>query len=213
MTGTLLCSAADARRLASIPATKSDADIEKAIEAVSGWFMTVAKRTFGDEGTASFHNARLDDMFNVAAEDIEVSEVRTYGVDLNTPVNTFTSIDQWQVIDGHIVQVIPFLPAFSVEDLAAGLDAATIKFRYSRVEIDWTSDTDVPPAVRDGIGLCSGAVVKRGAAESGNIQSEKIGNDYSYVLNTKGAEVHLSELSPMGWALLKPYIRRRVVVI
>lgn len=211
MTGTLLCSVADVRRLAGVPATKTDDDITAAIESVSGWFMTVAKRTFGSEGTASFHNARLDDFFNIAADDIEVSEVRTYGVDLNTPVNTFTSETQWQIIDGHVVQVIPFLPAFSVQDLAAGLDASYTKFRYSRIEIDWTSDTDVPPAVRDGIGLCSGAVIKRGPAESGNIQSEKIG-DYSYVLNTKGVQVHLSELSPMGWAMLKPYIRRRLVV-
>ena len=67
----------------------------------------------------------------------------------------------------------------------------------------------IPAAVRDGIAMCVGALVTSGPSSTSAVKSETIG-DYSYTL---GATVYMNlvaAMSPVGWALLRPYVLRPV---
>lgn len=209
MTGPLLCAVADVRRLTGVTLAQADDDaLTSTIESTSDWFIRISGRSFADEGTSTFYNARLDDLFTIPASDVEVTEVRMVTIPALDPF-TFTDADSdFQVINGNQVQLYMFAPYFQA--MTYGIDNWTDRTKFARIEVDWTTESDaVPPAVRDGIALCAGALTLRGRTESSNKTSEKIG-DYAFTLNDT---TDLKVLSPMAYTMLRPFMRRSRVVV
>jgi len=212
-----LCTTADIRRLSGITADPpTDATLEASQEAIEAWFNRVSGRTYGTDGTAVFGAARIDDPLSIPEQNITVAEVRCYGADTENPVLTLTNSTDWQVIAGHIVEVIYGQAGWHGRDVESALayDGYMTHVEYNRIEVDWESLETVPANVRDGIALLAGSLYSQGITSTSSIKSEKIG-DYSYTLESGGGMTNaaVKELNPIGYALIKPDLRRRRVAV
>jgi hypothetical protein len=192
-----LCDIADVRRVAGFSAdpTPPDATLAAAVEAIESWFTKVSKRDFSTGGTASFYNVKFSDMLTLPADASSIDAVRvSYAIG-------YEAVWTWyQLVNGNQVQLrAPWTGFYDTEATRATI---------ARVEVDWTASGEVPPAVRDGVAILAGALVRKAKSSTSGMTSEKIG-DYAYTLESAA---DCKSLSPAGYSLLRPFVRRAVRV-
>jgi hypothetical protein len=191
----------DVKRLLRITDTSKDREITKALEAAEDWVRRRTRRSFGDATNkmVKFYNVQEDELLYLPDDNCTVSAVSAY-YRANSSGTSLVADADYQVIDGHTVQLTPTLEFAPFE----GAVASRVPGTYERVEVTYSATPEVPPTVREATAMFAAALYAKGPNQAQGIESESLG-DYNYY-STKDDDLVPDVVTTM----LGPYVRHRI---
>jgi hypothetical protein len=195
----------DVKRLLRIASSDSskDQEISKSLESAESWVKARTRRNYGTatSKTLTFHNVRENDHVYLPDDNCTVTAVTVYLL-ANSSGDLLIADDEYQVLDGRTVQLLPNLEVVPFE----GAIASRLPATYEKVTITYNSTGSVPEAVRDATAMLAASLYSKGPDTAQGIKSESLG-DYSY-FSTEDKDM----VPDAVITLLAPFVRHRIQV-
>jgi len=213
VSGASIATLADVKRVAGITTSTNDVALTAALQAVESYLESRLLPYGRSGGTEVYVHALPGASFRLPVPDATVAAVRGYAYP-GSPPRVLSPINDYQVANGSVVltQWGPYYyDGYTRGDIppAAGVGLAFAPATWDRIEIDWTSASGVPAALRDGVAIAAASLASQQGRVSGGVRQETIG-DYSYRLDDKD---FASLIPSKAQTLLAPFLRRRSVLV